>query len=192
MNGRKPFFVIIAVLLLLILLAVIIVGRSMSNAVPKSADTVSAADPVHAAGSAEASAAAAEPGRQDGERFEEIILLEGMEEAVRYEHVRNESLGFEIDYDYESFERRGGAERECFLSCWDDPENPENYLEVTYSAKDADAVAAAIGALLSNTYEISRDDSFRLERAGGSMRSADGVYHPGRRRLPHRLGALRH
>ena len=37
--------------------------------------------------------------RQDGERFEGVIILEGMEETVRYEHVRNDTVGFEMDYD---------------------------------------------------------------------------------------------
>ena len=44
---------------------------------------------------------AIETGRQDGERFETTIILEGMEEKVRYEHIRDEALGFEMDYDYE-------------------------------------------------------------------------------------------
>ena len=29
---------------------------------------------------------ATEPGRKDGERFEAVIIIEGMEEAVQYEH----------------------------------------------------------------------------------------------------------
>ena len=50
-------------------------------------------------------------GRQDGERFESVIILEGMEETVKYEHVRNSAIGFEMDYDYESLVRRSEADR---------------------------------------------------------------------------------
>ena len=114
--------------------------------------------------------AQAEPERQDGERFEAVILLEGMEETVRYEHVRNDVLGFEMDYDCESFLRRSETDRERFVSVWDDPGAPENYLEVKYSPQDAETVAAAIGEALSEEYEISRYDSFPLERAGGCIR----------------------
>ena len=108
--------------------------------------------------------------RQDGERFEAVIVLEGMEETVQYEHVRNDELGFEMDYDYESFVRSSDADRERFVSVWDDAANPENYLEVTRSSEDAEAVAAAISAELSEKYEISRDDSFELEGAGRCIR----------------------
>ena len=119
---------------------------------------------------AEATVMELAPGRQDGERFEEVIILEGMEETVRYEHVRNSALGFEIDYDYESFVRHSEADRERFVSCWDDAENPENYLEVKYSPQDAETAAADISAALSNEYEIGREDSFMLARAGRCIR----------------------
>ena len=117
----------------------------------------------------ETSAASPEPGRRDGECFEAVIILEGMEETVHYEHIRNEGLGFEMDYDYENFVRHREADREFFVSCWDDPNNPENYLEVRYSALDSETAADAIGETLSNDYEISRDDSFPLERAGSCI-----------------------
>ena len=122
--------------------------------------------------------AAAEPtaapgpdaGRQDGERFETVIILEGMEETVRYEHLRNDVLGFEMDYDYEAFERHSETDREWFVSRWDDSDHPENYLEVRYNPREADTVAANISAALSIEYEISRDDVFPLERAGSCIR----------------------
>ena len=63
----------------------------------------------------------AEPVRQDGERFETVIILEGMEEKVNYEHIRREDLGFEMDYDYEAFARQSTPDRERFVSVWDDP-----------------------------------------------------------------------
>ena len=94
------------------------------------------------------------PARQDGERFEAVIILEGMEETVQYEHIINGALGFEMDYDYESFARLSGSDRERFISVWDDPENPENYLEVTYRAEDAESVAASVRAELSQTYDL--------------------------------------
>ncbi len=118
----------------------------------------------------ETSAASPEPGRQDGERFEAVIILEGMEETVHYEHVRNEALGFEMDYDYETFVRRSEADRESFISAWDNPGKPENYLEVTRSAEDAETVAAGICERLSGEYEVRRDDAFPLEKAGGCIR----------------------
>ena len=117
-----------------------------------------------------------EPVRQDGERFEGVIILEGMEETVRYEHVRNDALGFELDYDYENFVRRSEADREIFVSCWDDPEKPENYLELRYNPQDAGTVAANICAFLSGEYEVRRDDAFEIEQLGSCIRiDADEV-----------------
>lgn len=108
-------------------------------------------------------------GREDGERFESVILLEGMEETVRYEHVVNRTAGFEMDYDYESFLRQSEGDRECFLSIWDDPENPENYLEVRYDTGNADLVADAISATLSDEYDVLRDTR-ELDFAGSCIR----------------------
>ena len=117
----------------------------------------------------ETSEPAAETGRQDGERFEEVIVMEGMEETVHYEHIRNDSLGFEMDYDYESFVRYTDANCERFVSTWDDQEHPENYLEVTYRAENAETVADAISATLSEDYDILRD-SRELDCAGDCIR----------------------
>ena len=104
-------------------------------------------------------------GRQDGERFEEIIVLEGMEETVPYEHIVNTALGFEMDYDYESFLRQSDAERECFISVWDDPNDPENYLELTHSTDDAETAAAAIIEELSREYDLTQETR-ELDNAG--------------------------
>ena len=38
--------------------------------------------------------------RQDGERFEDTIMIEGMEETVRYEHIRNEALQENLSFTY--------------------------------------------------------------------------------------------
>ena len=116
-----------------------------------------------------APAEAAEPGRQDGERFETVIMLEGMEETVSYEHIVNEALGFEMDYDYELFQRNSTPECESFVSCYDKPEIPENYLEVRYNPHDAETAAAAVSTALSNVYETIRE-AYALDRAGSCIR----------------------
>ena len=128
------------------------------------------AEPEAPAPTPEAPQVAAAPQRQPGERFEDVIVLEGMEETVRYEHVRNDALGFERDYDYEKFIRRSETARECFVSNWDDPNAPENYLEITFSPLDAESAAAAIAGNLSKTYELGRNDAFPLEPAGSCIR----------------------
>ena len=112
---------------------------------------------------------ASETARQDGERYEGVITLEGMEQAVQYEHIVNLTAGFEMDYDYETFVRHSEADRERFALAWDDPENPEYYLEVTYSSEDAETVAAAISEELSKDYEITQG-SMELDRAGSCIR----------------------
>ena len=105
------------------------------------------------------------PVREDGERFESVIILEGMEETVQYEHIINEALGFEMDYDYESFERYSDPKMECFISVWDGPGNPENFLEVTCRAEDAESVAASVKAELSGEYDLT-ESTRELDRAG--------------------------
>ena len=97
------------------------------------------------------------PARQDGERFQSVIMMEGMEEPVNYEHIRNADIGIEMDFDYESFVRRTEMEREVFFSDWDDPNNPEYYLEVTYSPADAETITASYSDLLSKEYDITLD-----------------------------------
>ncbi len=139
-------------------------------------------EPAQAAPSAPAQAVPSVPsapapasGRQDGERFEGVITLEGMEETVRYEHIRSEAAGVEMDYDYELFVRRTGPDRERFISVYDDPEKPENYLEVEYRPEDAETVSASISEALSSEYEI-RKSEYALDRAGTCIRiDADEV-----------------
>ncbi len=114
---------------------------------------------------AEPTETAVETGRKDGERFEETIMLEGIEETVRYEHVINFVIGFEMDYDYESLLRQKGSDRERFVSIYDDPEKPMNYLEITYTDKDLDSASAAIGAQLSKDYDIVTEQG-TLDKAG--------------------------
>ncbi len=106
--------------------------------------------------------------RQDGERFEAVIVLEGMEETVHYEHIKNEALGFEMDYDYESFTRYSDLNMECFTSVWDGPGNPENFLEVTHRTEDADTAAASVRTELSQEYELT-ESTRELDHAGGCI-----------------------
>lgn len=107
---------------------------------------------------------ASESGREDGERFEDTIILEGMEETVKYEHVKNAAIGFAMDYDYESFTRQSG-DTEKFISVYDDAAKPENYLEIKASSDDADTALAAIADELSGEYEVETID-VTLDKAG--------------------------
>lgn len=117
-----------------------------------------------------------------GERFEETIILEGMEEKVKYEHVRNETIGFEIDFDYESFIRQSEQNKEKFISIYDDLKNPENYLEITSSNENVDTTANSIIDILSQDYQVVKK-SFKLDKAGSCIRidasaDKDGIHIP--------------
>ncbi|MBR3494253.1 MAG: SH3 domain-containing protein [Clostridia bacterium] len=105
-------------------------------------------------------------GRASSQRTEAVIMLEGMEETVRYEHIRNASIGIEMDYEYESFERYSEADRERFVSRYDDPGHPENYLEVSFSPAGATPVFMSISEELSKDYDLI-GDSVTLNSAGG-------------------------
>lgn len=108
-------------------------------------------------------------GRREGEKFYGVVMLEGMEETVRYERIRNDAIGFEMGYDYDNFVRQSGTDRERIVSDYDDPNSPENYLELTYVQADAAAAAAKVGAELSKYYEINTEE-FVLDRAGSCLR----------------------
>lgn len=97
--------------------------------------------------------------RQVGERFEGTIILEGMDETVKYEHIRNDTLGFEMDYDYENFSRSTEQDCERLISVWDNPDNPEIYIEITRNAENAETTAASICEALSAEYDISMEQS---------------------------------
>ncbi len=169
---RKRIVATISMALILVLLLMLGGCGKKSDTSPEPVEPAANTEPASPAepAPAEPSKAEIDFGRQDGERFEDVIILEGMEEPVHYEHVRNNNLGFEMDYDYELFVRHSEPDREWFVSCWDDSSNPENYLEVRYSPLNAETAAALIGETLSNEYEISRDDSFMLGRAGRCIR----------------------
>ena len=157
---RRTVHTIPAMLAVALLLMTMLSGCGRKNNAAAPADTaapVSTAGPVASAEPVTPAEPAApsgpdelpEPGRQDGERFEEVIILEGIEETVSYEHIINGGIGVEMDYDYERFIRSSSPDREFFVSCWDLPDVPENYLEVTYSPLDADTAAASVRASLS-------------------------------------------
>ena len=103
--------------------------------------------------------AAPADGRQDGERFEDAMMLEGMEETVRYEHAVNSEMGFELDFDCESFRRTSEPDRECFISLYDDPADPWNYLEIKHSEENADAVSAAIRQTMAGSAAVAEQDT---------------------------------
>lgn len=166
---------IVWIILMTALASVMIGGCNSTDVTSKKEESVIATepvitfDPITPAKAEEPEKIETQSGRQDGERFEETIIIEGMEETVRYEHVRDESIGFEIDYDYETFTRNREPGSECFISVYDDPDNPENYLEITCSpGNDADAVKT-IEEELSNTYDIIKE-SCTLESAGSCTR----------------------
>ena len=102
---------------------------------------------------------------QPGEHFEGTVTLEGTEQIVHYEAIRNEALGFEMGYDYENFVRHSEADCERFISVWDNPDDPEIYLEITHSSDDAETTAASIAETLSAQYNVSRWE-YTLDRAG--------------------------
>ena len=120
--------------------------------------------------------------RQNGERFETTIMLEGMEETIRYEHIVNASLGIEMDYEYEILLRRSEADSECFVSLYDVAQQPLNYLEVTFVAQDAEAVIAAISESLSEAYEITREP--HALRNAGPCTVIDASRAKGTNRMP--------
>ncbi len=125
------------------------------------------------------------PARADGEQFEGVIMIEGMEEVVAYEHIINESLGFEMDYDYNSFERRSDNNRERFISVYDDPANIENYLDVEYRAEDYGTVCASVSESLSEEYEIITE-TYTLDNAGDCTR-IDASCIKGTNEMPEQL-----
>ncbi len=117
----------------------------------------------------EASSETEKSGMKDGDRFDDVIILEGMEETVHYEHVINESIGLEMDYDYESFVRYSEPESEYFISIYDDAQKPENYLEIVHSNETAESVADTIAEDLSKEYDITRID-MELDHAGSCVK----------------------
>jgi predicted small lipoprotein YifL len=141
-------------LLLCLLLIAALGACGKKNAEPAPAESAAPIESAEPAESAEPTEEAAAPVRQDGEEFESVIMLEGMEETIRLRHIVNETAGFEMDFEYESFVRSSEPDRERFVWSYDDPANPENYLEVSFNPEDAETVAAAINESLSEEYDV--------------------------------------
>ena len=155
---------LIALLLVLLMAALCGCGRRESSAAPvESAPNAAPADPA-------ISGEQTLPGRADGERFEKTIVLEGMEETVACEHVRNETLEFELDYEYEALDRYREAERERFISRYETPEDPWNYLEIRRDTGSAELVASAVAAALADDFSAVETDSVTLDGAGACLR----------------------
>ena len=104
-------------------------------------------------------------GRQDGERFEETIMLEGMEEIVNYEHVIDKHIGIELDYEYESLSRSSATNLLVLTSIYDDQNYPQNYLEITYCSTDAASFTETLKESLSNYYDVTESKGM-LEKMG--------------------------
>ena len=184
-------------LLLSLTLTLSLAGCAFSRPVQSAAPTAEPAGSAEEPADSEPADVVVETGRQNGERFESVIQLEGMEETVQYEHVVSRAAGFEIDYEYENLVRRSEADRELFLSAWDDPAQPVNYLEVRYDTGNAELVASALNAGLAASYDTTGPRGplpahRRLpgQGRGPGISDAEGVYHPHLRRLPYRHGPL--
>ena len=146
-------------LLLSLTLAFSLAGCAFSRPVPSAAPTAEPAGSAEEPADSETANVVVETGRQNGERFESVIQLEGMEETVQYEHVVSKGAGVELDYEYEDLVRRSEADRELFLSAWDDPAQPVNYLEVRFDTGNAELVASALNAGLSASYETTLEET---------------------------------
>lgn len=108
--------------------------------------------------------------RKDGERFEAVIVIEGQEETVKYEHVKNDKIGFELDYEYESLNRITESDYERFVSVYDDSKKPSNYLEIAYSSEKAEKTVKTAKSDLSKSYKTVTVESCELEGAGQCQR----------------------
>ena len=143
----------------------IVPGNSVPQAEPEIVPMSDASDDQFETGTAPEVESYATTGRPEGERFEGTIMMEGMEETVKYEHIKCPAIGIEMDYDYENFTRQSGPASECFISVYDNADSPENYLDVIYSDENADSAAASIAEVLSMSYNINQD-SRTLNKAG--------------------------
>ena len=108
-------------------------------------------------------------GRTDGERFEDEIMLEGMPETVRYEHLINKTAGFELDYEYELLERDSESNTERLISRYDDQKNPVNYLEVKSDAESAETALAKMKESLSGDFDTVTTEKIELSGAGSCV-----------------------
>lgn len=108
-------------------------------------------------------------GMKDGDKYDVTIMLEGMEETVSYEHVINSGVGFEMDFECEILNRVSEADKESFISMYEDQSNPQIFFEVEYEGDSTDKVASSISSLLSGSYELTQD-TYKLDGAGACTR----------------------
>ena len=170
---------IIAVFAVTLLVTAELIGCSRKKSVPEPVELVLATVTATPVESTDPPAVQIDSERQVGERFTGTIVIEGFEETVHYEHIRNDTVGIEMDYDYESFVRRSEPDRERFISAYDDLDHPEIYLEVTRSSENPDTITVSISKALSNDYEVG-NDSVELDMAGTCVRldaSSDKTGH---------------
>ena len=104
-----------------------------------------------------------------GDRYEGKIMIEGMEETVRYERIRNDNIGFEMSYDYERFARVSEPDCERFVSVYDDPGYAENFLEISFSPEDPEAAAETVRKAFAIEYEVAMEWT-ELDSAGRCIR----------------------
>ena len=97
--------------------------------------------------------------RQDGDRFDGTITFQGMESTVPYEYLKRDDLGFGMAYAYESFDRESDADKERFVSKWDDPDVPENYIDVVYDPSNSNLMRDYYNATLSELYDVTEVDT---------------------------------
>ena len=113
---------------------------------------------------------AADTGRSDGERFEKIIMIEGTEETVMYEHVISTAAGVALDYEYETLKRQSYVDSETFVSVYDDPDAPVNFITLTASEDDADTAAADYESALGMDFADVKMEPTELENSGWCTR----------------------
>ena len=92
--------------------------------------------------------------------------LAAAEEPVLAE---NPAVPVETEAQSEAGSTAGMKDGERFVSHYDNPAAPQNYLEVIFQAQDAETVADSVGAELSQKYDIIREACV-LERAGSCIR----------------------
>ncbi len=146
-----------------------LVGCARRSSVEEAAAPVVTAAPTSPAEPVASPETETAAGHQAGERYEGTVTLDGMEQTVRYEQLRSDTIGFEMGYDYERFERYSEPDRERFILKGEDPEHPEVYLEVTRRAEDAETTAASIVEALSDEYDPYRGE-FTLDHAGSCIK----------------------
>ena len=93
-------------------------------------------------------------------------MIEGMTETVGYEHAISKTVGCELDYEYDSFVRNSGSDNECFMSKYDDPEDPMNYLLLKHTEEDAETTLAKLMGSLSDDFDEVTTEEAELDGVG--------------------------